>query len=267
MKTKLYFIVLSSILLLTGSCMFTPSIKGDGNVTAHTIDISNYDEIEFYAHSAIFNYSQQPEAASALTITVDQNIFDLFDFKTEGETLVISPKDKNMKKRLRPTEFTITSNSAELKKVSMAGYGDFNVIGRLTSTGKVQLDAAGKGEINLNDSLIADVLEFNLAGSSTVNAKALNIRLLEGNIAGKGSMNLAGKGETAEISMAGKCDVDALGFEVSEISCDMAGKCRLKTWANDRIAASIAGWGNIYYKGNPSVKMDKAGIGKVKKVD
>lgn len=267
MKTKLYFIVLSSVLLFTSSCMFVPSIKGDGNVTAHTIDIGDYDKIEFYAHSAIFNYSQQPEAASALTITVDQNIFDLFDFKTEGETLVISPKDKNMKKRLRPTEFTIASNSAELKKVSMAGYGDFNVIGRLVSTGKVQLDAAGKGEINLNDSLIADVLEFNLAGSSTVNAQALNIRLLEGNIAGKGSMNLTGKGETAEISMAGKCDVDALGFEVSDISCDMAGKCRLKTWANDRITASIAGWGNIYYKGNPSVKMDKAGIGKVKKVD
>lgn len=267
MKTKLYLLVLSSILLLTSSCMFIPSIKGDGNVTAHSIDISNYDKIEFYAHSAVFNYSQQPEAEPTLTITVDQNIFDLFDFKTEGETLVISPKDKNMKKRLRPTEFTIMSNSAELNKVSMAGYGDFNVIGRLTSTGKVQLDAAGKGEINLNDSLIADVLEFNLAGSSTVNAKALNIRLLEGNIAGKGSMNLAGKGETAEISMAGKCDVEALGFEVSDISCDMAGKCNLKTWANDHIAASIAGWGNIYYKGTPSIKMDKAGIGKVKKVD
>lgn len=267
MNTRLYFIVQSSILLLTGSCMFTPSIKGDGNVTTHTIDISDYNRIEFNAHSAIFNYSQQPEAASALTITVDQNIFDLFDFKTEGETLVISPKDKNLKKRIRPTEFNITSNSAELKKVSMAGYGDFNVIGRLTSTGKVQLDAAGKGDINLNDSLIADVLEFNLAGSSTVNAKALNIRLLEGNIAGKGSMNLAGKGETAEISMAGNCNIEALDLEVSEISCDMAGKCRLKTWANDRIVASIAGWGNLYYKGNPSIKMDKAGIGKVKKVD
>lgn len=267
MKTNIYLIVLSNILLLTSSCMFIPSIKGDGNVTAHTIDISDYNKIEFNAHSAVFNYSQQPEAAPALTITVDQNIFDLFDFKTEGETLVISPKDKNLKKRLRPTEFTITSNSAALKKVSMAGNGDFNVIGKLVSTGKIQMDIAGKGEIHLNDSLIADIIKFNLAGNSSVNALALKIRLLEGNIAGKGSMNLAGKGETAEISIAGNGNIEALELEVSEISCDMAGKGRLKTWANDRIVASIAGWGNLYYKGNPSIKLDKAGIGKVKKVD
>lgn len=247
--------------------MFIPSIKGDGNVAAHTIDISNYDKIEFYAHSAVFNYSQQPEAAPALTITVDQNIFDLFDFKTEGETLVISPKDRNMKKRLRPTEFTIMSNSAELKELSMAGYGDFNVIGRLVSTGKVQLDAAGKGEINLNDSLIADVLEFNLAGNCTVNALALNTRYLDGNIAGKGTVHLAGKGDNAEISIAGNCNVDALDFELSSISCEIAGKGRIKTCAKDHITGSIAGWGNIHYKGDPSIEIDKAGIGRVKKVD
>lgn len=267
MKTNIYVIVLSSILLLTSSCIFKPSIKGDGNVTAHTIDISNYNEIEFNAHSAVFNYSQLPEAAPALTITVDQNIFDLFDFKTEGETLVISLKDKNMKKRLRPTEFTITSSSTELKIVRMAGHGDFNVIGRLASTGKVQLDAAGNGEINLNDSLIADVLEFNLAGNSTVNALALNTRHLEGYIAGKGTMHLAGKGEKAKISMAGNGNVEALEFELSSISCDIAGKGRLKTWTNDHIVANIAGWGNIYYKGNPSLKIEKAGLGRVKKVD
>lgn len=65
MNTRLYFIVLSSILLLSGSCMFTPSIKGDGNVTTHTIDISDYNRIEFNAHSAIFNYSQQPAHAAS----------------------------------------------------------------------------------------------------------------------------------------------------------------------------------------------------------
>lgn len=93
-----------------------------------------------------------------------------------------------MNKRIRPTEFTITTNSAKLKEVSMAG----------------------KGIINMNDSVLIDKLEFNMAGSSTVNAFALNIRQLEGNIVGKG---------------------------------------------------------NIHYKGSPSVQVDKAGIGNVKKMN
>lgn len=267
MKKKLYFIVLSSILLLTSGCMFIPSIKGNRDVATHTIDISNYDKIEFYANSATLNYSQQQEAAPSLTITVDQNIFDLFDFKTESETLIISLKDKNITKRIRPTEFTITTNSSELKEVSMAGKGEFNVKGKLISTGKVKMDVAGKGEINMNDSALINKLEFNLAGNSRVNALALNIRQLDGNIAGKGTMNLAGKGEKAEISIAGNGNVKALDFEVSEISCNIAGIGRLKTWVHNRLNVSIAGIGNIHYKGNPSVQVEKAGIGHVKKTN
>lgn len=115
-----------------------------------------------------------------------------------------------MNKRIRPTEFTITTNSAKLKEVSMAGKGKFNVKDKLVSTDKVRMDIAGKGIINMNDSVLIDKLEFNMAGSSTVNAFALNIRQLEGN---------------------------------------------------------IAGIGNIHYKGSPSVQVDKAGIGNVKKMN
>lgn len=86
METKIYSLILGGILMPTSncSCIFIPSIKGDGNVDARTIDITNHDKIEFYANSATLNYSQQQEATATLSVTVDQNIFDLFEFKTES---------------------------------------------------------------------------------------------------------------------------------------------------------------------------------------
>ena len=90
MSKKLSFIILGSILLLAQGCIFFPAVKGDGNVTTHTIDISDYDQISVDASAAVFNYTQE-ESAPALTVTVDQNIYDLFDFKTDDNIVVIDP--------------------------------------------------------------------------------------------------------------------------------------------------------------------------------
>ncbi len=267
MKAKL-FLLLGGILLLAPCCnMFIPSVKGDGNVSTHTIDISNYDQIEVEAQAAVFNYTQQPEAASKLTITVDQNIYDLFEIKTEDDRLIIRPKDRKKEKNLRPTQFVITSNSPMLKKASIAGSEEFNVNGRLVSDGKIQFDLAGKSTINLKDSVLADKQEMNIAGKVTLNASALSVKSVNGSIAGNAKLNLAGKGETAYFSIAGMVKVSAFDLELSKISCDIAGKGTLETYAKDDIHASIAGICNIYYKGNPSCKIDKAGLGKIKKVD
>lgn len=267
MKIKSAIFLLSIILLLVSGCNFIPSIKGNGNVTTHTIDINDYDRIELQAPSILFNYSQEPESAPALTVTVDENIYDLFSFITHENTLVVSLKDPNMKKRIRPTQFLITSNSTSLKKVSMAGLGEFNANSRLTSDDKIKLAAAGNITINLRDSVVTDELSLDIAGGATLNAQALSCRLFKGNIAGKGTLNLGGSGEKARVEVAGKAQVHAFDFELSEISCSIAGMGKIETQAKTRIKADIAGIGHVYYKGNPSIDIKKAGLGNLKKVD
>lgn len=266
MKTKL-IILLGGILFCTTGCKFLPTIKGDGNVVTQTIDISNYKKIQLATPNATFNYSQLPESSPTLTVTVDQNIYDLFEFKTEGDYLIIRTKENNLKKRLRPTEFTITSNSTELRYVSMAAVKEFNINTCLVSNEKVKIDLAGRGIINMNDTVRVDELEINLAGNATINSPLSYIRKFEGNIAGSGTINLAGKGEKAAFNIAGSGKIHTFDFEVAETSFDIAGKGTLETFTTDRIKASIAGIGNIHYKGNPSISRDKAGLGNVRKVD
>lgn len=267
MKTTLYLSVLSVVLLFTSGCILTPSIKGNGNVITQTIDVADYDAIEAQGSSIIFNYSQQ-ESAPALTVTVDQNIYDLFEFKTDGEKLVIRPKDRDQKPvRFRPTEFTITTNSSSLKKAELAGIDVFNLNSNFASNEKLKFSMAGNTTIELRDTVTVDQMEVSSAGKGTLNADALYARTFKGEIAGQGTFNLKGAGEKADFEIAGNGKVHALDYELSTLSCEIAGKGTIETFAKDQINAQIAGMGKVKYKGNPSIKMDKAGFGSVKKVD
>lgn len=241
MSKKLSFIILGSILLLAQGCIFFPAVKGDGNVTTHTIDISDYDQISVDASAAVFNYTQE-ESAPALTVTVDQNIYDLFDFKTDDNKLVIRPKRENKTLRLRPTQFTITSNSRQLKKVDLAGAEKFNVNSKLSSNDKIKFNLAGSVMLHMKDTVTVNQLEVSIAGSGTVDALTLYAKEFKGEIAGSGTFNLAGTGEKA-------------------------GSGLLETHATNNIYAEIAGSGNIRYKGDPSIKEERAGLGSIKKVD
>lgn len=267
MKTTLYLSVLSVILLLTSGCIFMPSIKGNGDVITQAIDVADYDAIEVQGSSIIFNYSQQ-ESAPALTVTVDQNIYDLFEFKTDGKKLVIRLKDRDKKPvRLRPTEFTITTNSSSLKKADLAGIDVFILNGKFASNEKVKFSAAGNTTIELRDTVTVDQMEVSIAGKSTLNADALYARAFKGEIAGKGTFNLKGTGEKAEFEIAGMGKVHAFDYVISEMSCEIAGKGSVEAHAEKHINIDIAGIGNLYYKGSPSIRENKAGLGKVKQVD
>ena len=267
MKQTLYLSVLSVILLLTLGCIFMPSVRGDGNVITQTIDITNFDEIDVQGSSIIFNYSQQ-ESVPTLTVTVDQNIYDLFEFKTDGEKLVIRPKERGKKQiRFRPTEFTITTHSSSLKKADMSGIKVFNLNGKFASGEKVEFNTAGSTIIELRDTVTVDQMEIGTAGKCTLNADALYARVLKGEIAGKGTFNLKGVGEKAEFEFAGMGKVLAFDYELSTLSCEIAGKGTIETYTKDKISAEIAGMGTVKYKGDPTVNVDKAGLGSVKKVD
>lgn len=267
MKQTLYVSILSVILLFTSGCAFMPSIKGDGNVITRTIDIADYNAIEVQGSSIIFNYSQQ-ESAPVLTVTVDQNIYDLFEFKTDGEKLVIRPKNRSKKQTgFRPTEFTITSNSSSLKEAEMAGIKVFNLNGKFASNEKVTFSAAGSTAIELRDTVTVDRMEVSAAGKITLNADALYARAFKGEIAGTGTFNLKGTGEKADFEIAGNGKVRAFDYELSTLSCEIAGKGLIETFVKDKIDAEIAGMGTIKYKGDPSITMDKAGLGSIKKVD
>lgn len=259
--------MLCAVSLIATSCLSMRTINGDGNVETKQINITAYDEIETMGGSMNVQYAQTPDSGATLTVSTDRNIFDMYEMKVKDRKLIIRPRDEFRNVTFRPTTFTVTTNSATLKAVDVAGHIDFNVVSPLKAE-ELSFDLAGSGTINLNDTVAAGKLDVDLAGSATLNSFWLTGNQLNGDIAGSGILNLKGEMENASFDIAGSGDVRAFDLNVAKMSCDIAGSGDIKISVSKSIRASIAGSGRIEYKGNPTdISKDVSGSGSIVKIE
>ena len=117
-KISLLFLICG--LFLVSSCIPTQTIKGDGNITTENIPVSEYDCLELEGGGMVVNYTQS-DAPEGLEIKTDRNIFEKYEFNVENHKLKIRPKKEFRKHtNFRPTEFMVTANSRNLKKLAAA---------------------------------------------------------------------------------------------------------------------------------------------------
>lgn len=267
MKTK--WIILTVILLFCGIAVAfaaTRTIKGNGKATKKTFSIEEYNQISV-AGAMSFEYSQST-GAPYLEITLDENLFEYLDVRVEGKTLKISPKtDKSQKYQspfnLKATTFKIVSNSKELKKLDIAGSGNFTVKSSLKGN-NLELNTAGSGSMLFAQNLTLNKLKLNLAGSGNINITQLKAPEASCNIAGSGSISLAGTADEAAYNLSGSGKIEAYDFVAQTVSCNIAGSGSAEVHAEKKLNANIIGSGNVYYKGTPEVKKSTMGSGKVK---
>lgn len=241
-----------SVLILIGLLMLMPGcskfIQGDGQVSTHNMPVQEFSKLSIACASANIDYIQS-DAAPALSVTTDQNIYEMLILKQEGDALTIKTKEEFNNKLLLPSEFTITVNSRALQRISLAGKAKFNLNGPFTAE-KLKINVAGAGTINLNNSIKVENLGISLAGSSTVNGKALCLSFLNGDVAGSGSFNLKGTADQLSFRITGKGQIEALELQATDIFCSVAGYANMKVYATKNIHTNIAGFGRIKYKGN-----------------
>jgi hypothetical protein len=253
--------------LLTSNCFpFRKKVKGDGNVITKEIAISDYQAIRSQGASLKIDYTQSNDAPG-LTVTVDQNVFEMYDFEVRDGELRIEPKKTFKRDQFAPTRFTVVTHSTNLRKVESAGRVEFSVNGPL-QTDELKFSLAGSGTVNLKESVTARKLDIEMAGSGTLNASALSGETFKGNIAGSGEINLGGRMTSASFEIAGSGTVHAFDLQAEDVKCEIAGSGNLEIYANSRIQANVAGSGKVRYRGTPSnVDTDIAGSGSVRKAD
>jgi hypothetical protein len=252
--------------LLTGNCFSFRRIKGDGNVITKEIAISDYKTIRSLGGGSMKVDYTQSDDAPGLTVTVDQNIFEMYDFEVRNGELRIEPKEKFKNDRFAPTRFTVVTNSTGLRRVSAAGNSEYTV-GSPLRTEELKFDLAGSAKVHLKDSVILRKLDVDIAGSGTLNAFALAGETFDGDIAGSGKMNLGGRITSASFEIAGSGTVHAFDLQTENVKCEVAGSGNFEVSANSSIRANVAGSGKIRYRGNPQVVTQIAGSGNVRKAD
>ena len=264
-KISLLFLICG--LFLVSSCIPTQTIKGDGNITTENIPVSEYDCLELEGGGMVVNYTQS-EAPEGLEIKTDRNIFEKYEFNVENHKLKIRPKKEFRKHtNFRPTEFMVTANSRNLKKLAAAGSTHVNINSPLQAE-EFEAGLAGSGIIQFHDTASFTNLKIEIAGSGDFVGHKVYCEELNGDMAGSNTIVLGGTVGTAEFSIAGSGTVRAFDCNMDELECKIAGSGDIEASVVNKIKAEIAGSGSVKYKGDPQdIQKKVMGSGKIEKVE
>lgn len=153
--------------------------------------------------------------------------------------------------------------SPSLNGISIAGLSQL-FIEKSFETNDIELSIAGSGTMTLNN-LKADNISASVAGSGKMSLNDLNANKVSADVAGSGNILLFGgkPGNAEDFSIAGSGNIDALGFEAADVKVEITGSGDCKVFASQKLNASVAGSGNVHYKGNPVVESETTGSGRV----
>ncbi|MCL2566442.1 MAG: DUF2807 domain-containing protein [Defluviitaleaceae bacterium] len=242
------FMILTALLVST--LLFTScdvNIGGTGNVSLGTVAGSGEMVLRDFAPgdfnaieiSGSFSVSFTEDSAAALTVNMQENLFEHLEVDVRSNTLhVRSTRTFNTTPSNRPH---ISIYAPALSAISFAGAVDTVDWDHITGQ-SFTIDAAGAANVELS----------------------LNVENLEISIAGASDVKLTGTADTADISIAGASSVSALELFTRDAAVSIAGAGNVDIAVSEHLDASIAGAGRIRYLGDPAVSRSIAGVGTIR---
>jgi hypothetical protein len=225
---KWLFFLIGVALVLTWSCRNIccddDSIYGSGVVVEEIREVDSFHSVEILGSCDLYFVKG---ATQELRVITDDNILPLIlTWVRHDGTLIIESKG------------SYTSSVGVKVYVSMVEIRGFSI--------------SGSGSIIGESPFSPRELHLMIAGSGNM---FMNIRAQKvwSAIAGSGNIHLAGSTEYHNVTIAGSGRVEALDLLVScyDIQIPGSGECRIHV--EDVLNVVIAGSGNVYYKGFPSV--------------
>lgn len=235
-------VLLGLIAVITFSCNVNMNkrIKGNGNVTTETREV---DEITRIKIRGGINVDLVPGNSSSVKVEADENLQKYIIVKNEDGWLVVRTKDNVNLKSTNPIKVYVSADM--INSISIAGSGNLHSEGKFTGAGKLEIDVAGSGDVDMD-----------------VNTPRVFV-----DIAGSGNVKLAGETKDARINIAGSGNYEAADLLTETTDIDIAGSGDAKVHADISLKADVFGSGNIYYRGKASVRSNSTGSGKVKPMD
>lgn len=220
------------------SAMTVGSGKPASEVRAHS-------DFEAIALSGSFKLEVRQAAKESVTVSGDDNLLAMVETRVEagnnGRTLVI--RNKRGESYRTRGELKVTVEVVKLTAVASAGSGDLSIEGLKTP-----------------------LLKLSVAGSSDATLRGLESEALTVSIAGSGNVKASGSVKKVRLSIAGSGDAALNELNADEVSVSVAGSGDAQVVANKSLTATVAGSGDIRYRGNATeLKTTVMGSGTIKK--
>ncbi len=226
-KKWLYILILAalaSIWSCRNICCDEETTYGSGVIVEEIRDVGSFHSVAIRGSCDLFfNKSARQE----LSVVTDDNILPLILTRVSHDgTLVIDARSSYSSS----AGVKVYASMEEIRGFTIAGSGTINGEGSFSSR-ELLLVIAGSGNMSMN-----------------VRANKVSTT-----IAGSGTIHIAGKADYHNVTIAGSGNCEALDFIVSSYDIQIPGSGECRIHVKDVLNVLIAGSGNVYYRGNPSV--------------
>ena len=218
------------------------TIKGNGDHTTVTRNISNYDGVKC---AGSFDFILVSGKEGSITIEGESNLIEHIITEVKNNQLIIKPENGVNLRPSRKYTITVTIPVENISEVSLAG----------------------SGKLWSEQVLNSEELAVQLAGSGEMNLR-LNNKATTAKVAGSGDLNLSGNTTNLKLDVAGSGQIDAYGLNANTVDASIAGSGEAKVTCFEQLKAKVAGSGDILYKGNPKTEnTNVAGSGSIRKTN
>ncbi len=221
-------------LLSLSSCMV--GVQGNGVVKEANRDVQAFENISI---SGMFEVHLKQGDGNSLKIVADENLHELIDAHTEGNTLYISTS----KSIGRAEELDLYIISPKLERVNLSGAVS------LKSSNEIEgdffrLESSGAAEVDME--LEVDELEIELSGAAEVELK--------------------GEANYLSLETSGASELKLFDLEVDKARVHTSGAAELQLNVEDDLQIDASGAADIRYRGNPNLsRTDLSGAASLKK--
>ena len=113
------------------------------------------------------------------------------------------------------------------------------------------------------EGLKTESLYVTLKGAGEIILNGIDSGLIDVDLPGAGRVSLSGKTDRLHVSMKGAGSFDAPQLESRETKVVLRGVGKATVWSTAQLDATVEGIGAIDYYGNPVVRQNVSGLGKV----
>ena len=214
------------------------TVVGSGQPERYEFNVGEITEVRIMLHCDIDYYSA---LSDTVTLEIHPNLREYVIVEESGGVLTVRSTRNFSWSGTTPV---LTIGAPSLRIVSLSGAGRFTAHDRIT----------------------ADSFSFDLSGAGRGKAE-LDVGNLLVNLSGAGDLEITGSADTADLTLAGAGNLDALSLQTREASISLAGAGVVSISCSERLVISASGVGSVQYRGSPTVDLSRGGFVNVRQVN
>ena len=255
-KKLIVFLTFVALGLVLAGVAQAETVRGEGRyVEQQRTDLTPFHAIDVRgdAHVDIWQQGKQ-----SVRVSGKQNLVALANLRVEDQTLIIDFKRPIHIKGAHALQVTVTV--PELTALSVHSNGKARIRGMFEAK---NLSVAANDEAEIDgDSIKADILRLQVMNKADIDLERVQVKNLEAASFDRGSIELSGHAQTAQLTNNGHDDIDAADLRINHAQVAVNDKGDVEVFVMHSLNAHANGSGKIVYHGQPTLTRG----GNVKKI-